>query len=75
MGQQFGLGSLKFLKPPYFRLFKDKAGEYRWTLHGGNGEAVATSEGYTQKSSCKRSAERVKELAPKAEIRDEMDKQ
>ena len=56
------------MRNPYFKIFQDRAGEWRWTLHAGNGEAVATSEGYTTKYSAERSAARVKEIAAYAVI-------
>lgn len=52
----------------YFKIFQDRAGEWRWTLYGANHEAVATSEGYTTKYSAERSAARVKEIAAHAVI-------
>ncbi|MCA9337124.1 YegP family protein [Candidatus Saccharibacteria bacterium] len=52
----------------YFKIFQDRAGEWRWTLYGANQEAVATSEGYTTKYSAERSAARVKEIAAHAVI-------
>ncbi len=55
---------------PEFEIFEDSAGEYRWRLQATNGEIVATSEGYTTISNAKRSAERVKEIAPQACIND-----
>lgn len=60
---------LKLSDMSYFRVFLDRAGEWRWTLHAANGEAVATSEGYTTKWSAQRSVETVKRLAPTAIIR------
>lgn len=56
------------MRIPYFKIFQDRAGEWRWTLYGGNGEAVATSEGYTTKYSAERSAARVKDIAAIAVI-------
>ncbi len=56
------------MRNPYFHIFQDRAGEWRWTLIAGNGEAVATSEGYTTKYSAERSAARVKEIAAYAVI-------
>ncbi|UCF58450.1 MAG: YegP family protein [Candidatus Bathyarchaeota archaeon] len=53
-----------------FEIFKDTAGEYRFRLRAPNGEIIAASEGYTQKSSCKNGIESVKENAPNAIIQD-----
>ena len=55
---------------PEFEIFQDDAGEYRWRLQAANGEIVAASEGYTRSADARRSAERVKELAPQAGIND-----
>ena len=54
---------------PYFLVFRDNAGEWRWTLYGANGEAVAVSEGYSSKWNAKRSVSMVKRIVPNAEIR------
>lgn len=41
---------------PYFKIFQDRAGQWRWTLYAANHEAVATSEGYTQRTSAEHMA-------------------
>jgi len=56
------------MRSSYFKIFQDRAGEWRWTLYGANYEPVATSEGYTTKYSAERSAARVKEIAASAVI-------
>lgn len=56
------------MNPSKFVIYRDCAGEYRWHLKAGNGEIVATSEGYTTKYSAIRSAERVKQIAWSASI-------
>lgn len=53
-----------------FEIFKDTAGEYRFRLRAPNGEIIAVSEGYTQKSSCKNGIASVKKNAPNAIIED-----
>lgn len=53
---------------PVFEIYYSQANDYRWRLKAGNGEIVAVGEGHTTKASAKRSAERVKELAPLAYI-------
>jgi uncharacterized protein len=53
-----------------FVVYRDIVGQYRWRLIAGNGEIVATSEGYTTKYSAQRSAERVKQIAYSAIIVD-----
>lgn len=55
---------------PQFTIYKDAKGQYRWRLIAGNGEIIAVSEAYTAKASARRSAERVKEIAPDASIED-----
>jgi domain of unknown function (DUF1508) len=39
------------MKKSYFKIFKDSAGEWRWTLYAANHEPVAVSEGYTRRES------------------------
>lgn len=37
----------------HFYVYKDRRGEYRWTLYAANGEPVADSaEGYVRVASC-----------------------
>jgi len=35
----------------YFQIWKDRAGQYRATLKGGNHETIVTTEGYVSKAS------------------------
>jgi uncharacterized protein YegP (UPF0339 family) len=56
------------MRNSYFKIFPDRAGEWRWTLYAANNEPVAMSEGYTTRSSAERSAARVKEIAAYAVI-------
>ena len=58
------------LKHPKFEVYTDKAGEYRFRLKG-NGEIIATSEGYKAKPSCLNGIESVKKNAPDAEVVEE----
>jgi len=51
-----------------FELYESKNGEWRWRLKAGNGEIIATSEGYTSKSSAKNGIESVKRNAADAEV-------
>jgi len=53
---------------PKFEMYADKAGKCRWRLKASNGEIIATSEGYSSKTSCKNGIESVKKNAPIAEI-------
>ncbi len=55
-----------------FRLYKDKAGEYRWTFKADNGEPMADSgEGYTRKASCVAAITTFKSKVNQASIDDE----
>lgn len=53
-----------------FEVYKDAKGEFRFRLKAGNGEIIATSEGYTSKSGCMNGIESVKKNAPEADIVD-----
>ncbi len=38
---------------PSYRLYKDKAGEWRWSYEAKNGQQISkSSEGYVKKSDC-----------------------
>ena len=50
-------------KCPKFEIYTDKAGEFRFRLKASNGEIIAASEGYTQKSGCENGIESVKKNA------------
>ena len=51
-----------------FELYKDARGEFRFRLKAGNGEIIATSEGYSSKSACLIGIESVKKNAPEAAV-------
>ncbi len=53
-----------------FEIYKSSNGEYRFRLKAGNGEIIATSEGYTTKASAEKGIESVKNNAPAAEVKD-----
>lgn len=53
---------------PKFEVYTDKAGEFRFRLKAGNGEAILASEGYKAKASCKDGIESVRKNAKEAEI-------
>lgn len=55
-------------KNPKFEIYLDKAGEYRFRLKAKNGEPIAASEGYTQKSGCKNGIESVRKNAVDAKL-------
>jgi uncharacterized protein YegP (UPF0339 family) len=48
------------VKHPKFEVYEDKSGEFRFRLKARNGEVIATSEGYKQKSSCLNGVESVR---------------
>jgi len=58
-------------KNPKFEIYQDKAGEYRFRLKAGNGQVIATSEGYTALAGCENGVESVKKNAPDAEVVEE----
>jgi uncharacterized protein YegP (UPF0339 family) len=51
-----------------FELYTDKSGEYRFRLKAGNGEVIATSEGYSSKAGALNGIESVQRSAPGAEV-------
>jgi uncharacterized protein len=53
-----------------FEVKKDKRGEYRFHLKAGNGEIIATSEGYKTKASALNGIESVQKNAPGAKVVD-----
>lgn len=53
---------------PVFEWYVDKKGKYRFRLKAGNGEIIATSEGYSSKEGCVGGIESVKKNAPVAKI-------
>lgn len=51
--------SITFNPMSKFEVFEDASGEFRWRLKAANGEIVATSEGYTDRSSAHQSAQKL----------------
>lgn len=51
-----------------FELYTDKAGEYRFRLKAGNGEVIATSQGYSAKASALNGIDSVRRNAADAEV-------
>lgn len=51
-----------------FELYTDKSGEYRFRLKAGNGEVIATSEGYSSKAAALGGIESVRRSASDAEV-------
>lgn len=56
-----------------FEIFKDAKGEYRFRLKAGNGEVVATGEGYASKSGAIKGTEAVQRAADGASVVDTTD--
>ena len=55
---------------PWFELYKDAAGKFRFRLKAPNAETIAVSEAYESKAGCKKGVESVKKNAPIAEVKD-----
>lgn len=51
-----------------FELWVDKGGDYRWNLKAGNGEVIATSQGYASKASALNGIDSVRRNAADAEV-------
>ncbi|MCT1476637.1 YegP family protein [Microbacterium sp. p3-SID336] len=51
-----------------FELYRGPSGQYRFRLKAGNGEIIATSEGYSSKSAALNGIESVQRNAPGAEV-------
>ena len=51
-----------------FEIYQSKNGEYRFRLKAGNGEIIATGQGYKSKSSCLNGIDSVKRNAADAEV-------
>jgi uncharacterized protein len=56
-------------KEPYFYVYRDAAGEWRWRLRASNDKIIADSgEGYYSQEGCESAVARVKREAPVAGI-------
>lgn len=55
-------------RPLKVRLFSDTTGEFRFSAIAGNGEVVATSEGYSRHADA---VDEAHKLWPEAELQDE----
>lgn len=51
-----------------FELWVDKGGDYRFNLKAGNGQVIATSQGYASKANALNGIESIKTNAPDAAI-------
>lgn len=56
------------LKNPKYEVYLDAGGKPRFRLKASNGEIIAVSQAYTEKSSCLKGIESVTNHAPDAEI-------
>jgi uncharacterized protein YegP (UPF0339 family) len=54
-----------------FEVYQDKRGEYRFRLKAGNGQVIATGEGYTTKKACMNGIESIRKNAPGAKLDDQ----
>ncbi len=55
-------------KSPKFEVYTDKKGEFRFRLKAGNGQIIATGEGYKAKTGCLNGIESIKKNAPTADV-------
>lgn len=51
-----------------FELYTDKAGEWRFRLKAGNGEVIATGQGYASKSGALNGIDSIRRNAAEAEV-------
>ncbi len=54
-----------------FEVYQDKRGQYRFRLKAGNGQVIATGEGYTTKKACLNGIESIRKNAPDAKLDDQ----
>ena len=62
------LKSFYHLPFPKWEIYIDKGGQFRWRLLATNGNCILHSQGYTQKSTCKKGIESVIRTAKSAKI-------
>ncbi len=53
-----------------FELYEDKGGDWRFRLKAGNGEVIATGQGYASKSGALNGIDSVRRNAAEAEVVD-----
>ncbi|MFE6995781.1 YegP family protein [Microbacterium sp. NPDC057659] len=51
-----------------FELYTDKGGDWRFRLKAGNGEVIATGQGYSSKASAMNGIDSVRRNAAEAEV-------
>lgn len=54
-----------------FEVYRDKSGLFRFRLKAGNGQVVATGEGYTTKKACLNGIQSIRTNAPAAKLVDQ----
>ena len=54
----------------HYEVYQDAAEKYEFRLKASNGETIASSEGYNEKTSCMDGIESVKKNAPTAAVKD-----
>ena len=54
-----------------FEIFQDQGGKYRFRLKAGNGQVIATSQGYSTKKACTNGIDSVRNNAPTAPVDDQ----
>jgi uncharacterized protein YegP (UPF0339 family) len=54
-----------------FELYRDTNNEFRFRLKAGNGQTIATGEGYTTKKACLNGIESIRKNAPDAKLDDQ----
>jgi uncharacterized protein YegP (UPF0339 family) len=53
-----------------FEIYQDKSGEYRFRLKAGNGQVVASGEGYSSHAAAVKGTEAVQSAAAGADVKD-----
>jgi uncharacterized protein YegP (UPF0339 family) len=54
-----------------FEVYQDNKGQFRFRLKAGNGQTIATGEGYTTKKACLNGIESVRKNALDAKLHDQ----
>ena len=54
-----------------FEVYQDKRGEFRFRLKAGNGQVIASGEGYRSKKACLNGIESIRKNAPDAKLDDQ----
>jgi len=53
-----------------FEVYEDKGGKFRFRLKAGNGQVIATGQGYTSKESCLNGIDSIRKNSPDAPVVD-----